>query len=507
MLFFTSISHALDWKCVATNSGNWSNPLIWTNGQIPTGTNYVKIANGVTINVDTINPPYATCQWLDLVTAGGTAGIKMATNATLIVTSTNLIGEGYASMYITVDANASNNTVIYQGNSFWARHTNYWNLVFAGWGDFYNGAAIAEWPNNPIWMTIKGNFTVTGTNIAPEKIGSYSGCYVQCGSDMTVLGDLIIGESNAWDCSDSITDVKGNTYCAGILSDKDGVNGSNIFEGNVTILPSKWWLTNQNDALLLKVYLNDTNNFITNGLYGGTLYTQDSPQWAFGANLTNNGIITIGVTTNYGTLNFNGTGNIAGSNVITSSAMTVNGNYRLNNTIILRTNAPTINGTLVVDICTTNQIVLDAGTNWFWYTTNGTLVVTNSCGSAPGVGSKYTFFVTNGVAGGGYSGGYSTNIFPSLNAGLYWINELLTNGSIVVGNNPPLPFPIIVRSNDSVIVTWPSGSFPGSQLLTLTNSAGIITNSTHTWTATGSNTSPAIFKINTNTPTFFRLGM
>jgi len=62
---------------------------------------------------------------------------------------------------------------------------------------------------------------VIGTNVPPDQINLFSGVNVETGSNITVLGDLTIGVNDAWDCSDSITWVVGNTALAGLLWDKD----------------------------------------------------------------------------------------------------------------------------------------------------------------------------------------------------------------------------------------------------------------------------------------------
>jgi len=112
------------------------------------------------------------------------------------------------------------------------------------------------------------------------------------------------------------------------------------------------------------------------------------------------------------------------------------------------------------------------------------------------------------MAGGGYGGGFSNISLPSLSPGLFWVNELLTNGSIVVGGNGGGGSPTLTlsRTGSTLNLTWSTSTYPGYQVYTLTNSAGVITNLSHSWQATGSNTSPATFTINPNgPPTFFRL--
>jgi hypothetical protein len=342
-------------------------------------------------------------------------------------------------------------------------------------------------------MNIYGNFIVNGTNTPPGQVG-YTGCYVECGADFTIHGDLVIGASNAWDCSVGNITVMGNTYCAGVLWDKDANDGSNYFGGNLTILPSNMVLTNIQNTLLIKMGVGT--------VYGGW-DVADVAQWAIGGNLTNNGLIGFG--TNYGTIFFNGTGIIAGSNAFTIPTMVINGTYEIADTITLTTNAPTINGTVVFDLAKTNQIVLNAGTNWFWYTTNGTLDVINS-GAAPVSGKSYQFFVVNTNVSG-YGGAFANVSLPSLSPGLFWVTNLLTSGSIAVtGGIAGSPIITLSRNGTTLNLTWSTSTYPGYQVYTLTNSAGVITNLSHSWQATGSNTSPATFTINPNSPpTFFRL--
>jgi len=90
----------------------------------------------------------------------------------------------------------------------------------------------------------------------------------------------------------------------------------------------------------------------------------------------------------YGSINFNGSGVIAGSNALTIPTMVVNGTYAIADSITLITNTPTLNGTLVFDLARTNLITLRYApsstttnttlTNYY----SGNLVVVNS-GPAP----------------------------------------------------------------------------------------------------------------------------
>lgn len=94
--------------------------------------------------------------------------------------------------------------------------------------------------------------------------------------------------------------------------------------------------------------------------------------------------------------------------------MTIDGTNEILDTITLTTNYPTVNGTVVFDLAHTNQIVLDAGTNWFWYSTNGTLDVINT-GPPPVSGNTYQLF--NDIANTNYGGQYASTILPGLSPG------------------------------------------------------------------------------------------
>lgn len=411
ILVFTSISYGF---ITPTASGNWSSTnagMPWPGGILPTTNDFVEVLNGIVITNDMTN---ATCQALDSTLDGGNGTVIMTPGSTLIISGQN---EGYGTQSLGIlDATATNCTVIYQGNAFWAKRTDYWNLVFSGWGDFYNGA-IPGYPTQP--MTIYGNFIVNGTNVPPDQTNGYSGVYVECGDNFNILGNLYIGASNAWDCSIGIVTVMSNTTCAGVLWDKDAVNGSNYFGGGLTILPSSMLLTNVHNTLVSKMGITNAGVEET---FGGALYVADVTQWTIGGNFTNNGIVGFGA--NYGSIDFAGTGVIAGSNAFTIPTMTVDGKYEIDTTITLTTNTPTLNGTLVFDLASTNKIIYFGGTNALYY--SGILDVTNR-GAAPVSGNSYQFFNASS-----YGGTFASENFPPLPSGLSWVDNLNTSGSIAV---------------------------------------------------------------------------
>src|ERR1035438_6334195 len=262
-LLFTSISYA---QYTATQSGNWSdtNPATspWPGGILPTTNDIVEVLDDIVITVDTTN---AVCEALDSLEGGGpiyNGTVTMAPGSTLTVYGHNE-GVGTQSVGYLI-ASATNCTVIYLGNAFWAQRTDYYNLEFDGWGDFYNGVQDG-YPITP--MTIYGNMVVNGTNIPPDKTNLYTGVYVECGGDFTIMGNFYLGTNNAWDCSLSDFVVMGNTVCAGLLWDKDTANGSNYFAGNFTVPPNNMAITNLKNTLLIKY--NDNNSNVVSTLYGG----------------------------------------------------------------------------------------------------------------------------------------------------------------------------------------------------------------------------------------------
>jgi hypothetical protein len=446
ILLFASNGRAAETIITATGSGNWSSTTPdapWPGGIVPATTNAVAVYAPNNITVDST----ATIAY---IVGGGT--VTMAAGATFNILGSTNGGEGTQDLVGLLDTSATGNTVNYQGNCFWAKHQNYYNLVFSGIAtdhySFYNGPSSGS----DVAMTIVGDWTLSGSNI-----------WVQAGNDLTVGGNLIIGNSCKWDCSSFKTTVTGNTTVNGLLIDLDGALGSNYFGGNVTVNKSNlgWNLT-------------------------------DVTQWSVGGSLTNNGTI-IGIA--YGSIAFNGTGNIAGS-AIKIPTMTINGTYTIGTTITLTTNTPTLNGTLVFDLANTNQIILKAGTNWLFY--SGILDVINT-GPEPASGNSYKFFsATN------YGGAFDTTTFPSLSGGKSWVDNLLASGSIAVtGGIAGFPIITLSRSGSVLTLSWDSTTFPGYRVLAQTNSAGIGSN----WSGTGSGTvSPFTIAINpANPPVFFRL--
>ena len=439
---FTSISQAA-W-ITATNNGNWGDTNVWDSGTVPGTNDFVEVVSPYNVVVNT----NAITQYII-----GDGTVTMAANSTLEIT------DGATGTYqlAVLDTSAAGNTVIYSGNPFWAKHQNYYNLVFSNTVtttmiDFYNGLVNPQHPAAA--MTIAGDMTVIG------KIK------VQQGDDFSINGNLTMGTNSQWDCSSFQLTVNSNLMMGGLMLDLNGALGSNYFGGNVTVT-----------ATALGWNISDVTH------------------WGIGGSLTNNGTI---VGKGYGSIAFNGTGFIAGSKSIKIPTMTVNGAYTIATTITLTTNTPTLNGTLVFDLARTNQIILPAyvGTPLFY---DGILNVINT-GAAPVAGNTYKFF----DAGLGYDGAFTTTTLPSLAGGLSWVDNLLTAGSIAVtGSAVGSPLLTLSRSGTQLTLSWDSATFPGFKVQAQTNAAGLGTN----WADTGSGTvSPFNTTINaTNPPVFFRL--
>ncbi|HAO79438.1 MAG TPA: hypothetical protein DCQ92_10775 [Verrucomicrobia subdivision 3 bacterium] len=447
-LLFASMNRAAD--ITATNSGNWSDTNIWNSGTVPGTNDDADIPLGINVTVNT----NASVQF---IYDSGT--VTMAPNSTLTI-----LGDQAIDKLTSLVATATGNTVVYLGNPFFARQCNYYNLVFANtnYVDPYPPYNPYQNFNNfsssqgPTPMTVAGNMTVIGYTKMQQ--GS-------AGADIFIGGNLIIGTNCIWDSSGANLTVVSNVFIGGLLEDLNGALGSNYFGGNVTVNPSAT----------------------------GGWNVSDVTQWAIGGSLTNNGPI-FGV--GYGSISFDGTGIITGSKPITIPTITVNGTYTIGTTITLATNTPTLNGTLVFDLANTNQIILNAGTNWLYY--SGILDVINS-GAAPVAGNSYKLFNAPN-----YGGSFTSTSFPSLPSGLNWVDNLATSGSIAVtGSSTGSPIITLSRSGNLLTLSWASTTFPGYSVQAQTNSAGIRSN----WSATGSGTvSPYTITINpANPPVFFRL--
>jgi hypothetical protein len=446
---------------IPTGNGNWSSTVAdapWPSGIVPNPTNdAVFFLNPYNVTVDSTN---VSIQYIY-----GDGTVTMAAGSTLTVVGDN--AGAYGTQWLTtLDTSAPSNTVIYTGNTFWAKHQNYYNLAFinntTNIYDFYSGDVGVD-GDGKVPITVFGDMTV----VAPIGPGQVK---VQQGDNFTVGGNLIIGTNCTWDSSSFVLTVSNNTTITGLMIDLDGALGLDNFLGSVTVNKSLlgWNLT-------------------------------DVTQWNVGGSLTNNNGTIIGKE--YASIAFNGTGNIVGKS-FKIPTMTINGTYAIGATITLSTNTPIINGTIVFDIARTNQIVLNAGTNWIWYTTNGTLSVINSS-NEPAVGNSFQLFK---CSNGNYAGQFASVSLPSLSGSKIWIDNLLTSGSILVGSGSA-PSITLTRSGALLTLSWDSTNNPGYSVLALTNSAGVITNVSHAWLPTGSGTnSPVSFTINpANPPVFYRL--
>jgi hypothetical protein len=465
ILLFASIGRGA--AITATSSGSWGDTNIWDSGTVPGRNDVVFIGLGVNVTVDT----NASAQSISDDTTGG--AVTMAANSTLTI-----FGNDSTHQLSTLDTTAAGNTVIYAANPFFAKQCNYYNLVFidtnyvptfppfsSPW-EFFNNFSS---PAGPTPMTIAGDMTLMGTVEVQQGSG---------GSPITIGGNLIIGPGCAWDSSGDILTVAGNAYVYGSLQDLNGALGTNYIGGNLIVAgPStsvKTW---------------------SGGVYTNGWFVSDVVTWGIGGNLTNNGSI---FGAGYGSISFEGTGVITGTNSLTIPTIAVNGTYTIGTTITLTTNTPTLHGTLVFDIAKPKQIILPAyvGTALYY---DGMLNVINS-GAPPTAGASYQLFSSPG----GYGGSFSSTSFPSLPSGLSWVDNLTSIGSIdVTGTIVGAPVLALSRSGGLLTLSWDSTTFPGYSVQAQTNKGGIGTN----WSGTGSGTiSPFVIAINpTNPSVFFRL--
>jgi hypothetical protein len=442
LCLFVQSSQALD--ITATGSGNWSSTVPdapWPDGIVPSTNDSVDVESPFVVLVDT----NSACSFLY---GGGT--ITLAEGVTLDVFDPTG-GSGTQGLSV-FNATAAGCTVNYHCNPYWAKQTDYYNLVLSCPADtpttFWNSTT-------PIHVT--GDMTISGNNIL-----------VQQGQDISVGGNLLIlGATNKYDCSVGSLTVTSNTFLLGtndLLIDLDSADGSNYFGGNVTI---------GSNAL------------------GWNL--GDVPTWGIGGNLTNQGLI---IGKGYASISFDGTGIITGK-AFKIPTLTVNGTYTIGTTITLSTNTPTLNGTLVFDLANTNQLVLQSfGTNLQTLYYSGILDVIDS-GAAPVAGKTYKLFnATN------YDGTFAAVNLPNLGGGLSWVDQLHSTGSFSVagGGSPLLSFS---RSGAILTLSWDSVTYPGYSVQAQTNSGGIGSN----WSATASGTvSPFPVAIDpANRTVFFRL--
>jgi hypothetical protein len=453
VVLFASISRAAD--ITATGSGNWSSTVPdapWPDGIVPNITNDdVDVEAPFVITVDS----YAQIQYIY-----GSGTVVMAPGSTLTIVGDPLGAQGTYQL-ANLDTSAPGNTVIYTGNSFWAKHQNYCNLVFLNTTtneyDFYNGLVNSQDP--AFAMTIAGDMTLIG-NARGGKVK------VQQGADFTVNGNLIMSTNCSWDCSLASLTVVSNVTIGGLMIDLDAANGSNYFGGNV-IIPSfalGWNIT-------------------------------DVTTWGIGGSLTNNAFI---AGAGYGSISFNGSGVITGK-VFTVPTITVNGSYNIGTTITLLTNTPTLRGTLVFDIAKTNRIILKSyPTNHLTFYYDGILNVINT-GPEPAAGSSFKFFTATN-----YDGTFISTSFPSLSGGKSWVDNLVASGSInVLAASIGSPKITLSKTGSVLTLSWDSTTYPGYRVLAQTNSTGLGTN----WSGTGSGTvSPYTTTINPANPAvFYRL--
>ncbi len=434
----------------AGGSGNWTSTNL--NAPWPLGADNMVDIPGTNDDVDVELPNDVTVDsvaFIQYIYGGGT--ITMSPGSTLNVVGDVAGGEGTQSLS-NFDTSAANNSVIYSGNAFWAKHQSYYNLTLNGGGTFYNGNIGQPGDNDNGPLTISGNLILGGT------------ANVQQADSITVLGNLVIGTNSGYDASVSPVTVMGNTTISGILTDGAGTTNLDDSFNNVTITP------------------------------GGSWRLSDVIEWAVSGNLTNNGAITyVKGPGGGGAITFTGTGVITGHpftlwNIFLKGINTVG-------TTITVTNFIGLGGTVIFDLANPQKLILSpSSTNALTY--GGNLKVINS-GAAPATGTTYQLF-----SAAGYGGSFASENLPPLPAGLSWVDNLLTSGSISVtgtatGNAPTLAASL---NGTTLKLAWDSTTFPGY-------SVQVETNINTTWFNTASGTtSPYTVQVAPgNAAVFYRL--
>ncbi|HEX3798583.1 MAG TPA: hypothetical protein VH413_07775 [Verrucomicrobiae bacterium] len=425
----------------ATGNGEWNSTVPdqpWPGGVPPQPTDNADIEAPFNVTVST----NAT---VDYIYGSGT--VTMGTNATLTIVGSNA-GEGTQSLGL-IDTTAPGNTVIYQGNAFFCKHQNYYNLQLVGFGNLFNGE-IGVSGDGLSPMTISGNFILGGT------------AGVAQGDMITTMGDLTIGPGSTYDSSCSPVTVMGNTVVSGTLEDKcgDSVALDDVFN-NITINP------------------------------GGTWNLGDVIEWAVNGSVTNNGSV---IGTGFGTITFLGTGVIAGNSPLTPPFVSFQGTNEIENTIEVTTNGPDFKNTIVLDFAHPGEIIVPMSLNMQLFF-SGTLNLTNT-GPAITRTTTYKFFDAIG-----YNDPYGFNTIngPGFGANYSITNDLTIDGTITV---VPLTLAAGI-TNNQITLSWDSVTFPGFQLQVQTNTAGLAGTN---WLDVGASSSPFTTAVSsTNAAVLFRL--
>lgn len=383
LLFFNLNSSAQQaTNKLAGGSGNWSSTVTnapWPDAEPPTNYSVVEIEPPDVVTVDITN---ANCEQLF-----GNGELIMAPNTTLTITGETSGGDGANGM-VGFDASSSGNTVIYLGNAFFCRHTNYYNLSLLGFGNLYTGFT----GDAAVPITIGGNLVLGGT------------VNVQLAESMTINGNLTIGTNSTYDSSVSPVTVLGNTTIDGTLTDKaGGPNPDDIFS-NITIRAT------------------------------GTWAISDVIEWLVTGNVTNNGAITSAGPGGDGGITFTNAGIVIG-NPFTIANLIVNGTTTFS-TAVTATNFVGFGGTMGFDIGAAQHEIICGNP----LTYAGNLVVINS-GPTPTAGSVYQLFSAPSYA----TNLFASETFPPLPAGLAWVDNTTNNGTISVISTVPAA-PVITSS-------------------------------------------------------------
>ncbi|TAK94072.1 MAG: hypothetical protein EPO07_17265 [Verrucomicrobia bacterium] len=334
-----------------------------------------------------------------------------------------------------------------------------------GTGTFTLGNANATSHNNLLALDVTSTSTVnlgmTGSTISADR-----GVRIQAGGTVRYTGTSanMLSDNPEVIVSNGTLDLNGKSDTAGKLTIGDGSNNGIISGGSGS--------TYTVAATYNAFGVNGTAGTSTIEAMSGSVDVQLAGS-GIALNKTTGGTVTLSQTNSYsgdttisaGTLVLSGNGSITNSPTISvasgatfdvtnvASGFTlaaaqvlkgngaINGPATINGTVapgasigtLTFTNSPTLNGTVLMEINTTNSpatndLLVVSGNP---LTFGGTLTVTNTGDPLAG-GESFTLFSASSL-GGSFS---ATNL-PTLSSGLnWWLGQLLSNGRIIVNRAP-----------------------------------------------------------------------
>jgi len=300
-----------------------------------------------------------------------------------------------------------------------------------------------------------GTFTLAGAN-------NYSGATTVNG------GILTAGSTSAFGLNSAVTVASGGTLSVSTFNNTigslTGAAGGTVNLGTAT-------LTVANGSGL--TYAGSVTGAGTLALTTGTLTLSGNN--SFGSMAVNGGTLNAGSTTAFGganvtvangaTLAFstfaNTVGALINSGSISSSALVTALSYIQNSTLTL--NFPMVAATPVGSVSTTGPISL-----------NGTLVVTNTGGFAPGTGQEIILLQSSG-AGKQLSGAFTSTLLPFANGVIHYDysdnHVILSTGAGASCNSNW----IAASGNWGVTANWSAGCAPGVSGMAANNDSATFT--------------------------------